>query len=529
LAGDFEAAAEDTVAESWEWKLTGSWGRSRYRLLVPDTLRGPLQDALNSCGPGSDLTGCFNPFASANDGTGTPNSAAVIQQIRGAQFVVADSMLATAEGELTGKLFELPGGDFGFAIGAQYRREDRASQLDRDANLEQYVFIIGNSDGAAGRGIGSGYAELLWPFYDGIELNTAGRIENYQGFGTVANPAVGLTITPSEIAGRDNVVGSLQRLLFRGQASTSFRAPSIYEILPGATNSIRALDDGGPANPIVPVRLHGNPNLDPETSTFFGGGIDWSPIKELGFTADYWNYHYDNVIVGDDPQGIVDKDKDVPDPDHVQRDEMGRLLSVDTTAYNAAFANTHGIDFGAIVSLELDDIGLTSTEAGTISLGTDGSYVLSFDVPRDRVPEIKLANGTKVPPPRCDAKKCDVAGRGGNAAPRTKLRLNVPLTWLYDGHALNFTLHYIGTLEDPLESDPKTGELDITPAWVTLDFTYGYTLKDTIGTATTFRLGVLNLLDEDPPLVDGSSSGGFNPLTHDPRGRMLYAKLTQEF
>ena len=61
----------------------------------------------------------------------------------------------------------------------------------------------------------------------------------------------------------------------------------------------------------------------------------------------------------------------------------------------------------------------------------------------------------------------------------------------------------------------------------TLDASYGYTLKDVIGTSTTLRVGVINLLDTDPSAVD--VLGGFDPSVHDPRGRTCFVRLTQEF
>src|SRR5690606_32497651 len=62
IAGDFEDAAEDTIAETWEWEIYGTWGRSRFHGRVPDPLTRPLQDALNSCSDPSDLSNCFNPY-----------------------------------------------------------------------------------------------------------------------------------------------------------------------------------------------------------------------------------------------------------------------------------------------------------------------------------------------------------------------------------------------------------------------------------------------------------------------------------
>jgi outer membrane receptor protein involved in Fe transport len=62
------------------------------------------------------------------------------------------------------------------------------------------------------------------------------------------------------------------------------------------------------------------------------------------------------------------------------------------------------------------------------------------------------------------------------------------------------------------------------------DLLFSVPLKDTIG----FRLGVNNVLDNDPPLISQATLGGFGngnvfPGTYDHLGRYIFVGLTADF
>ena len=62
-----------------------------------------------------------------------------------------------------------------------------------------------------------------------------------------------------------------------------------------------------------------------------------------------------------------------------------------------------------------------------------------------------------------------------------------------------------------------------------IDLQYAFTLHESETPnkiATTFRVGVINLLDSLPPKVN--TQLGYDVLTHDPRGRIIYGRLIQE-
>jgi outer membrane receptor protein involved in Fe transport len=538
LKGDLEGAAEDTIFESWEWEIYASFGISRYRNIINDNVREEFQRALDSCSDPSDLSDCYNPFYSSIDGTGTPNSDLVKRRIKGQMEVLNDHALQTYNAGMAGSLFELPGGELGLAFGAEIRHESRSSELDHEANLERYAFLVGNSDARAARDVYSGYVELRWPFFDGIELQTAGRAERYTDIDqTAVSPTVGLTLTPSEIAGRDNVPAALRRLQLRGHAAQAFRAPTIYQSFPGfATVPTLFTVQGETVPSFVPVQTYGNPNLDPESALALSGGIVWSPVRELNLMTDFWHYDYKDRIAAQSAFAKVDVwevgDRCMP-PDGVivSEDDMGvcRLSEVEVTNINLdGHVVTNGFDFGAMFSMDGETFGGGREDWGTFSLGAVGTYTMTFDIPRDEVPSGPIDGGSY----ECDAESCNAAGHRNAAVafppPIPRWRLNFPVTYSNSGHAISVIPHYISSLQDDIDTG-RTGDfLEEIDAFVTLDVMYGYTLKEVVGEELTVRVGVYNVLDQDPPTVT-SNLDGFETEAHDPRGRMFYAKLVSEF
>ena len=90
---------------------------------------------------------------------------------------------------------------------------------------------------------------------------------------------------------------------------------------------------------------------------------------------------------------------------------------------------------------------------------------------------------------------------------------------------------------DTISPDPDLNSVGAAPAIDErlkaenyFDLLFSAPLKDTM----TFRLGVQNLLDNDPPLISQASLGGFGngnvfPGTYDHLGRYVYVSLTADF
>jgi outer membrane receptor protein involved in Fe transport len=120
-----------------------------------------------------------------------------------------------------------------------------------------------------------------------------------------------------------------------------------------------------------------------------------------------------------------------------------------------------------------------------------------------------------------------------------KLRLAVPLRWMFEGHTVGATMRYVGEYNDDSEqtiemyglSDLSPTSLAVAegekiPAWVVFDASYGFAFGDE-GWRTKLTLGMINILDEPPPAAQ--SPLGYDVGVHDPRGRMVYLRATGEF
>jgi iron complex outermembrane recepter protein len=556
LKGDFEGAAEDTLFESWEWELFATWGISRYRYTFDDNLRDPFLEAINSCSDPSDLSGCFNPFYSAINGTGTPNSQEVIDSFSGEMMVMNDHALQTYNAGLAGSLFELPGGEIGIALGGEVRHEWRTSELEHDANEDRYAFFVGNPDASVARDVYSAYLELRLPFFDGVELQGAARVERYTDTdSTPISPGAGLTLVPSEMIGRDNTPDAFRRLQLRGHLASAFRAPTIFQSFPGFATIPTPLRLGGPLPTYIPVRSFGNPNLEPETALAVSGGIVWSPVEPIALALDLWHYDYKDRIDREDAQQIINIDLArrsmmQPGDERVVRDPLSDSVErVNVQQINVAGSTvTNGIDFGLMFTLDGGDFGGAEEDWGTLRFGGQGTYTHTFDIPRGQSSQRMVGATTFLPPADCegssavdedadlsndaqnDEDACHVAGKrnANNFAPAiAQWRVNFPLIWTISGHSATAIAHYISGLEDDVTPN-MDGSFDQIEAFTTFDLQYGYTLTDVIGEELALRIGVYNVLDTYPPHVNGSATA-LEAGVHDPRGRMFYAKLASQF
>jgi iron complex outermembrane receptor protein len=547
IKGDFEGLAAGTRLESWTWEAYTSLASDRSRFVLPDTLKPVLQNALNSCSNPANLSGCYNPFYSSVDGTGTPNSTSLINSFYGAQESITDSQLQTINAGMTGSLLALPGGDLGVAFGGEIRHESRTSALDHDALTNQYTFLIGNTDGKAERNVYGGYGELMWPLLHGVTLQTAGRIEDYSEIQRAAfSPSAGLTVVPAEMVGREHVPAALRKLQFRGTVTSAFRAPNLYQSFPGYVVAPQPVNVGQPISPYLPIQGFGNPDLKPEHALAVTGGVTWEPIRELSLSGDIWDYDYKDRIELENYQQIVNQflaNGSTPPGGAVIVDPTSGQISRVTTKYIniAGDVITNGIDFAAFVNLTNATFGSTAPEEHShkLTLGAAGSYLLTFNYPISEAAARVITNSngttTTLPPAFCNGTgptaTCSAAGvRNFNTASwqsLPRLKVNFPLTYSYEGHAVSFITHYISSYLDDV--NPRAdGSFDTISAWITFDLQYSYTVKNWIGQELTTRVGVYNLADADPPHVNGTSTS-YDYTLHDPRGRMVYAKLIAQF
>ena len=232
----------------------------------------------------------------------------------------AGSELWDFSANITGGLFDLPGGAAGIAIGVEHR--DQSGRFDPDpivaAGLGSDIPALPTS---GGYNVDEAYAELRLPllrdtpFFHRLELTGAARYSDYSTSGSTDDLQAGINWEP------------IEDLLFRGSWAEGFRAPEhrravrhAVALRPGdrrpllglrqqrrpATVRANCIADGVPANgsyvqlnPQLPVVTGGNQISTPESSESWGVGAVWRPelpAARLSLEANYFNIKVDGAI-----------------------------------------------------------------------------------------------------------------------------------------------------------------------------------------------------------------------------------------
>ena len=157
------------------------------------------------------------------------------------------------------------------------------------------------------------YAELVFPLLDGLELQVAGRYDDYSDFGGTFNPKAGLRWQAAD------------SLVLRATASTGFKAPALHELYSGDIigfdsvfdttncNAARAANDPvaiasycGSVQEVMSI-ASGNQDLDAEESDHLSVGFGWSVTQSWELDLDYWQIKNKNAVRSS-PQFFVDNE-----------------------------------------------------------------------------------------------------------------------------------------------------------------------------------------------------------------------------
>jgi outer membrane receptor protein involved in Fe transport len=533
---------------------------------MPDMLGFGFQDGGYICDPADPSRPCPAAFDADGDGVfefaGTPNTKQVIDRISGEHTTQERRSLSTADLLLSGDLVQFGGGGLAFALGGQFRRETLAIDYDAAFNQLRYAFVFGAPDvDPVGRNILAGFGEVRLRVADGLlEVQGAARAEHYDKVGAAVSPLAGIALRPFASSGSE----PLEWLLVRGHAGLGHRAPSLLQQF-GTYTQFHAVEYVA-ADHFIPHRVIGNDDLDFEKATTFSGGLQWDYVG-IHVAADFWMTAIDDVIGADNTQTLLSDCEEQFRTISVDCPETHfRILSHDIDHVESAFDNlaevdTNGVD--GLASYTLDTKRRGMGDIGAFTLGVTGRYLNSYLIKGPRVlREYYRAGNTPTsnasPTFNADGTRdysrlsaeYEAAGYRNIeniASPMPKLRLSVPLRWTYEGHTLGPTMRYIGSYNDDSEatiekyglaqtlSAPRSpGTLAIAEgeeiaAWVVFDFSYGFVFGDFAGDGWEggLNLGVINILDEPPP--EAESPLAYDMLVHDPRGRMIYARLSGKF
>lgn len=468
------------------------------------------------------------------------NPAELLRWTQGAYITDAEVDQVVFDLLLSGDAIDLPNGPLGLALGFQYREDEARFDYDDDANAFNFTFLTGDRDWDNRLSSWSVFAEALAPLTEWAELTLAGRYESFEQLNKdTFDPKLSLLLRPHD------------SLSLRASWGTSFRTGSLLQT-GGSRTLFRNSSDPFSNAPALAYRASsatGNPDLKPEQAEVFNVGFSWNPAGALdGFSLDldYYNYDYTDLIAREGHQELIDRDNasrcpgglngdpatgplcgswDLDGdgivtvysvgpglPDKVIRREDGYLVSTEASYFNAPSLESSGIDLALAYARDM-------ARASFFRVSLDLSYTLKYN--------IILANGDKI----------EGAGsrNAGNSIgrPMPRYRANAGLNWQHGRHDVFLNLRYIHSYKDDTPQSAFLGAYigyaETIDSMTTVDLQYRLELPTLTARqkGSYVTVGVKNLLNEGPPLVN--VDGAYDYYTHDPRGRIFYARYRMQF
>jgi iron complex outermembrane receptor protein len=287
------------------------------------------------------------------------NSAAQNAAIDPETHAVATSDLGFVAANASRKLFALPGGEAGLALGVE-------SRLVRQDNPGEPYALAGNilMDGSffahGSQSVSAAFAELAAPVTHSLEIDAAGRVDHY-------NTSAGTAFTPK--AGFKWTI--IPELAVRGTYSRGFRAPGIAEsgnagsgtsVAPAPEDTVRcpvtqSVADCGYAGSSVAILIRSNPNLKPETSHSYTLGFIAEPFTHNTMTVDYFYIRRDHEI-DTAPYSLENAVRANPTPGSSL---PGQIIEYVTPYVNASYSIVSGIDYEWKTVWNFGDAGRFST------------------------------------------------------------------------------------------------------------------------------------------------------------------------
>lgn len=433
---------------------------------------------------------------------------------------------------LSGELFDLPGGPVGLAIGYEHR--DQFGSFTPDPIIQAGLGADIPAQAASGSiNVDEVYGELRVPllrdvpFFSSLELNGAVRYSDYNTFGSNTTLSGGALWKP------------VPDLLLRAQYAESLRAPSIGELYGARSRFDASIDDpctsaaGGlfqsnaavranciangvpasgsyvePQGGQLPVLTGGNSALQPEKArTLLFGGV-YSPrwarggaLRTLSLEVNYYDIKVDDAILSIPAQVLLSRCAETGDAlscAAVTRSPAGFITGINGQLLNTGGIRTKGIDATLTVRS-------AETGAGAFGLYVSGNYLLKY------AETLPATNGTTT-----SEYQGTERGSPDQAYPHFKGLATVD--WTLGPVTASFTGRYIDNVQEiSVDNELKSRlygdvQLQFRPTW--------------LDSRMAFTLGINNVFDKDPPACFSCSLNNFDPTTYDIPGRFGYLRLS---
>jgi iron complex outermembrane receptor protein len=504
-----------------------------------------FQQAVNS----NDESTAYNIFSGAsvtnpNTVDDTPVSQSVIDSFMVDVERESETELASIDAKVSRPdLFSLPAGDVGFAAGIEYRYESFFDKRTDDLNGTLFFSdlvggtsseiasqVLGSSptpDASGSRNVVSAYAEFAIPlladkpFVESLNLQVAGRYEDFSDVGSVFKPKFALAWTVNENA------------LIRGAYSGGFKAPGLPQ-----TTAVNVARSNTRTDPLTQTNRgtlelrNGSDTLSPEESENYSFGVVLTPTKALTLTVDWWQIKQENTV------GILNSQTQIlydtllrsqgSANENVVRDENDEIIYIRNDYTNLLPRDISGIDYSADYRFE--------TEVGDFSIKLSAANLRKFDQGSDDITDLVVAaqeagNEALL----YEGEQVAIFGSDGDLIrqnERPEWRANLSLTYSRDAWRAGLKYRYVSDVEDTsLNYTDDSGDLVtyVIDDWSTLDAYVSYRLSEDalFSGKTKVTVGMRNLTNEEPPFAD--ETFGFSSSLHSSIGRYTYVTLNHKF
>ena len=267
----------------------------------------------------------------------------------------------------------------------------------------------------------------------------------------------------------------------------------------------------------------GNPNLEPETSDSYTLGVVLTPMRDLSLTIDAFDMKVKDTIGGLPASTTLTQCLNTGNPTFcglITRDRLGTLWALPTaqvvaTNQNLGMMATKGIDLGVNYRYKMG-------AWGGLDVSLMGTYLKEFkqeDFPGSGEYDCAGYHGTSC----------------GTPMPKWRHKLRAVWATPVRGLEVGATWRYVrGTKLDQSSDNPiLAGDFEPADASLAarsyLDLVGNYRFNENF----TFRVGMNNALDKDPP-VSGVvaavyGNGNTYPQVYDALGRHIFLNLTAKF
>jgi outer membrane receptor protein involved in Fe transport len=541
------------VKGDWDWDSAALYSSAKTLDSTANRISLSLyQDAVNR----QDAS-AYNPFCGASCNSQATIDSFLIDVSRTGETALGLIDFKTSNA----KLFTLPAGNIGLAVGTEWRYESFENIYDDRLNGSVFYTdsvtgsaydsdVMGssaqpNSDGS--RNILSAFVELAGPlvspdmdipFVNKLNFQVAGRYERYNDVGSVFKPKAVLSWYPVE---------SLQ---IRGSYAEGFRAPNLEQLHTAITSRVNyptdyyrcqaqvnkgelsSLNQCSSSDSVENIR-YGNPNLKPETDYNYGLGLVYTPsfVDNLTFTADYWRIEQEDLVGIRSNQNVADLDyyerivnnssnlnvirsaataDDIAFFDGSGLTAVGDMVEVIGLYENLDSRITSGLDLGAYYRLR-------NTKFGNFKFKFNAAKLIkayqSVDSESEKLATLGFA--------------LDSVGDLIQMDGRPEWQASGTISWDYQNWGAGLFGKYVGEYYDTSAIHDDTGEYWQINSWTSFNLYGQYTFEQGALENTRVRLGMNNIFDKEPPLAD--ETYGYDASLHNAEGRYLYLSLSMNF